>query len=90
MNEDPSFSENLIYSIKRSETKIGNDRYAVDIHLSGALIAPLHAKITRSGDSDEEAVISLEVCSDANYLTYVNGEVLSSSKILSHVIFLNL
>ena len=75
LNEDPSLSEKLIYLLKNGSTIIGNDKSKVDIHLTGALLAAQHAKI----DKNENNHFFIEQL-DANYLTYVNGDVLNNNQ----------
>lgn len=83
LNEDPLLSEKLYYLIKRDKasTLVGSKREQVDIYLSGPLIAPIHAKITRSGDDE----LTIEQVDD-RCVTYLNGEVLKTCKPLVHVI----
>lgn len=72
LNEDPSLSEKLIYQLKEESTRLGSDRAQVNIHLTGPLIAPVHARLYRTGT--EFFVEQL----DDTYVTYVNGEVIEN------------
>jgi kinesin family protein 14 len=82
LNEDPSLSEKLIYLLKQDdnslETLIGSDKNLVNIHLSGALIAPSHAKIIKESNDQDLAYFIEQL--DENYLTYLNGDVLNSKE----------
>ena len=83
LNEDPSLSEKLIYLLKSTTddcvTLVGSDKSQVNIHLTGALIAPLHCKIYgRKKEFDRLAFFIEQV--DTSYVTYVNGEVIDSSE----------
>jgi kinesin family protein 14 len=75
LNEDPSLSEKLIYLLKAlndEETLIGSDNDQVNIHLTGTLIAPIHAKITKRSDNYYIKQV------DFNHVTYLNGEVINN------------
>ena len=80
LNEDPSLSEKLIYLLKvdsddgsESVTFIGSDKAKVHIHLTGALIAPVHSKIICKRRKSEDEKFYIEKV-DGNYVTYINGE----------------
>ena len=90
LNEDPSLSEKLIYLLKaadsktdtsgaRVETLVGSEKSAVNIHLTGPLIAPVHSKIGKRSDESSYFIQNL----DKNYVTYLNGEVIEHEKEIS-------
>ena len=74
LNEDPSFSEKLIYKLK-SNTTIGGDKNMVDINLTGPLIGSIHSKIL-CNSAGEYFIEQL----DKNCVTYLNGEVIEVEK----------
>ena len=85
LNEDPLLSEKLIYLIKSASsteqaTIIGSNKQTADIYIYGPSIAPSHARIVKS--SDEQ--LSIEQI-DKDYVTYVNGELITEKKQLNHV-----
>lgn len=78
LNEDPSLSEKLIYLLnEKIETLIGSDKNLVNILLTGALIASVHAKIYKpvqlDGSTESNFNYFIEQVGEKD-VTYLNGE----------------
>ncbi len=75
LNQDPLFSECLVYYIPEGNVLVGNKDANADIFLSGPDIVSNHAYIHHSSKGE----ISIEVLAGA--LVFVNGDIISSGSL---------
>lgn len=85
LNEDPSLSEKLIYSIKDTcePILIGSDKKLANIHLANiVLIAPIHCQITQLKNPETQLndYFIEQVDDNADTKTFLNGERIEAHK----------
>jgi kinesin family protein 14 len=78
LNDDPQLSEMLLYVLKQGDTSVGRSPQC-DIQLTAPLVAKDHCVFHNVKD-----IVSIEPSGNTEAQTFVNGELISGTKVLHH------